>query len=290
MNFMQNKKLSYLAKIFVIIIALSNTVCTQTKTNIVSELNPTIAQKEVKVTYIANEGVLIASKDKQVLIDGLHREYKPAFSYPPDDLRKLLENALSPYDQIDLLLVSHIHLDHFHPRSIGLHLKNNPKSVLVTTNQVADEVKKNYEDHAKINPQIKSISHVWKKTVQMNFDGIKVKVLGLEHTNKQFKSIKNFGYLVEIGGRKFLHVGDAKMTAENFSAFKLHDEKIDVAFLPLWFLISKAGRDLVKKQINPKNIVAVHISPNVAERAKTELKKHYPDITVFTKILETKAF
>ena len=73
------------------------------------------------VRYIANEGVLIASGDKQILVDGLHREYKPAYLFAPPEMQSVLENARPPYDKINFILVSHIHLDHFHPQSIGLY-------------------------------------------------------------------------------------------------------------------------------------------------------------------------
>jgi hypothetical protein len=37
----------------------------------------------VEITYIANEGVLISSGGKQVLIDGLHREYERDYAFLP---------------------------------------------------------------------------------------------------------------------------------------------------------------------------------------------------------------
>ena len=43
----------------------------------------------LEITYIANEGVLIASGDAQVLIDGLHRPYYPMYAVtlhiPPEE-------------------------------------------------------------------------------------------------------------------------------------------------------------------------------------------------------------
>ena len=46
--------------------------------------NPLPQNKSVEVRYIANEGVLISSKDKRVLIDGLHRRYGPEYAFLPD--------------------------------------------------------------------------------------------------------------------------------------------------------------------------------------------------------------
>ena len=90
----------------------------------------------------------------------------------------------------------------------------------------------------------------------------------------------------EIGGKKLLHIGDADMTAENFSAFDLSKEKIDVAFIPYWFLLSENGRALVREQFAPKTIVAVHISPDEAEEIVERLKKEAPGVIPFTKLLE----
>lgn len=63
----------------------------------------------VQITYIANEGVLISSGDKQVLIDGLHREYGPEYAFLPPAEREKIETAKAPFNEIDLILVSHRH-------------------------------------------------------------------------------------------------------------------------------------------------------------------------------------
>jgi ribonuclease BN (tRNA processing enzyme) len=87
----------------------------------VSQPNKSQNKSDLIVKYIANEDVLISSGNEMVLIDGFHREYEPDYLFPPKDLLESLENAKNPYNKINLLLVSHLHLDHFHPLSIGLH-------------------------------------------------------------------------------------------------------------------------------------------------------------------------
>jgi L-ascorbate metabolism protein UlaG (beta-lactamase superfamily) len=252
-----------------------------------------IVQKKgssVTVRYIANEGVLIASGDKQILIDGLHREYKPAYLFPPPEMQAVLENARPPYDKIDLLLVSHVHLDHFHPESIGQYLKSNARSIFASSGQAVGEIAKNFADHEKVRSQIKPVTHEWKRSTEMNQDGVRIKFLGLRHSGERFKDIQNLGHLIEIGGKKLLHIGDADMTAENFSTFDLAKEKIDVAFIPYWFLISEDGRKLVREQFNPKQVIAVHIPPAEAQEVIDQLKKDMPDAIAFTKILEERNF
>ena len=277
-------------KIVAITLLLASSVCSQNKKAEVSKQNNAKITTNLSVKYIANEGVLISSGGKIVLIDGLHREYEPDYLFPPSDLLESLENAKSPYDKINLLLVSHLHLDHFHPLSIGLHLKNNPQAKLFSSRQIISEVSKNFSEYDKIRPQMTEIIHELKKSYEINQDGIKVRFLGLRHGSERFKEIQNFGHLIEIGGKKLLHIGDAEMTAENFSAFELQKEKIDVAFIPYWFLLSENGRNLVKEQFAPKQIIAVHIPPNEAEEISAKFKKEIPEVFLFTKVLEEKSF
>ena len=283
-------------KLFSLLILLAAVACGQAKK--AETLKPDEITKPVvvktgtglTVRYIANEGVLIASGDKQILIDGLHREYKPAYLFPPPEMQAVLENARPPYDRINILLVSHIHLDHFHPQSIGTYLRSNPGSLLATSEQAIDEVTKGFHGSEKINSQIMPIPHEWKKSVEMNLNGIKIKFLGLRHSGERFKDIQNLGHVIEIGGKKLLHIGDADMTAENFSAFNLWQEKSDVAFIPYWFLITPEGRAFVKDQFNPKSVIAVYIPPAEAEAVTAQLKKDLPEATAFTKILEERSF
>ena len=254
------------------------------------ELSKPLPANGITVRYIANEGVLIAAADKQVLIDGLHREYKPAYLFPPPEMQPVLENARAPYDKINVLLVSHMHLDHFHPQSIGLYLKGNPKSVFASSGQVADEVAKNFTDYEKVKSQIRPVTHEWKKSSTIDHDGIRIKFLGLRHSGEQFKHIQNLGHVIEIGGKKFLHIGDADMTAENFAAFNLPAEKIDVAFIPYWFLLTADGRKFVIDQFNAKQVIAVHIPPAEAEEVIQQLKRDMPEATAFTKMLEERSY
>ncbi|HEY8561154.1 MAG TPA: MBL fold metallo-hydrolase [Pyrinomonadaceae bacterium] len=272
------------------VLLLATVACSQPKKAEIVKENEAREMRDFSIRYIANEGVLIRAGGKQILIDGLHREYKPAYAFPPAELQKSLENAQKPYDKINLVLASHVHLDHFHHESVGSHLKNNPRAIFASSEQAVNEISKNYADYEKIKSQIKPIRHEWKKAVAYGQDAVKVRFLGLRHANAQHASIQNFGHLIEIGGKKLLHIGDADMTAENFAAFDLAKESIDVAFIPYWFLLSEDGRRLVEEQFAPKRIVAVHIPPNEAAEISARLDKESPATVALTKILEETNF
>jgi len=247
------------------------------------------AASKATVTYVANEGVMIEAGGSKILVDSLHRFYKEAYAYPPEAVRADLESAKGIFAEADLVLVSHIHGDHFSAGSVGLHLLNNPFASLASSPQVIDSVKADFSDARKFPSRLRTIPYEWKKANSYN-GKIRISFLGLRHANAQFVSVQNFGHVIEVGGLKFLHIGDADMTDENFEAFGLDKLGIDVAFIPYWFLLSKDGRDLVDRQFKPKHIIAVHIPPAEAADLKKQLEATDPRVTAFTRILETKEF
>lgn len=273
----------------ILLVVLAATACGQVK----KEPSPPPVNREaprvdggLKMTYIANMGVLISSGDKRVLIDAIHRKYKPAYVFPPPELLSALESAQAPYDRIALILVSHTHLDHFHPESVALHLRSDPKSVLVSSAQVIGEMPKSEE----ISARLKEVTPEVGKRIDLEINGIKLALLGLRHVNTQHRSVQNLGYLVEIGGKKVLHVGDAELTAENFSAFQLHKENIEVAILPQWFLDGPSGCETVRNVINAKHLIATHISSGYTDEASSQIKKNCAGADAFTKILEERNY
>jgi L-ascorbate metabolism protein UlaG (beta-lactamase superfamily) len=240
----------------------------------------------VEITYIANEGVLIASRGKQVLIDGLHREYQRAYAFLPDAEREKIETAKPPFDRIDLILVSHMHLDHFHSEAVGRHLQHNQKAQLVSSQQVVNEVEKNFKGFDAIKPRVTSVTPPWQDRVAMKTAGVDFEILGLRHGTERHAAIQNLGHIVKLGGKKILHIGDADTSLENFEKLNLDEEQIDIALLPYWFLIGREGQTIVREHIKPKYIIAVHISPAESSKVTAEIKQNFPGAFAFTTLLD----
>ncbi|HEX2270553.1 MAG TPA: MBL fold metallo-hydrolase [Pyrinomonadaceae bacterium] len=249
-----------------------------------------VANATVEITYIANEGVLISAGGKQVLIDGLHREYQRHYAFLPPAQREQIETAKPPFEAIDLILVSHMHLDHFHPESVGLHLQHNSKALLVSSQQVVDEIEKNFKNYEAIKARLTGATPPWKERVAMKVAGIDFEILRLSHGTGRHATMQNLGHIVKLGGKKLLHVGDADAVVENFEKFNLDEEGIDIAFIPVWFLLGSEGQTVVREHIKPKHIIAVHISPAEGEEAGQQIREVFPNAIAFTTLLEKKSF
>ncbi|MGB7201329.1 MAG: MBL fold metallo-hydrolase [Pyrinomonadaceae bacterium] len=245
---------------------------------------------KLKLTYVGNEGVLISVGTKALLIDGLHRKYDDDYLNPPPEVLGAMEKANPPFDQVRVILVSHVHGDHFSAESVALHLKNNPRATFVSSAQQMADIARLFPDHVSIRNQTLEITPEWKHRAVFEKDGIKVTLLGMKHGSDRCWWIKNLGHIIEIDGKKLFHFGDADMSIENFAAFNLPAEKIDIAFIPYWFLLSENGRKLVRENITAKTNIAVHISPQTAEADATKLKQLVPGVDAFTKMLEERSF
>ena len=112
----------------------------------------------LQVTYIGNEGFLISGGGKKVLIDALYREGVRGYVVVPPERRKKTENAQPPFDNVDLILATHYHADHFDPGAVGTHLLNNPKGIFVSTNQAVDQLEMEFADFSKIKERVKAIT------------------------------------------------------------------------------------------------------------------------------------
>ncbi|MEQ1761792.1 MAG: MBL fold metallo-hydrolase [Pyrinomonadaceae bacterium] len=275
---------------FIVLVLVAVSACSQTPAGQTLPTPTAHTPGTIKLTYVGNEGVLISDGTKAVLIDGLHRKYGDAYLNPPAEVLTAMETANPPFDQVRIVLVSHVHGDHFSAESVGLHLKNNPKAMLVSDAQKMSDVARLFTDHESIRHQTFEATPEWKKKVVYERDGIKVTLLGMKHGSDRFWWIKNLGHIIEVGGKKLFHFGDADNTVENFAAFNLAAEKIDIAFIPYWFLLNENGRKLVRETIAAKYNIAVHISPANAEADAANVKKTHPGVDAFTKMLEERSY
>ena len=243
------------------------------------------------VTYISNDGVMISDGNQVVLIDALHRMGANSgwITAPITEMNKI-ENASSPYDQVDLVLITHNHGDHYHSASINAHLTNNPNVRLIAPPAVAA----NFAGSS----QVIAISPARGQKSSTIVNNIKVTILNMAHfippNSTGWPTMENYAYIVEIGGKRFLHLGDNAMTSANLKNLKIaEEEQIDVVMLPAIFSsihLSASARDAMQEHIAPKHIIALHLLSGSVAQTSFNIKGIYPDATIFTTPFEVASY
>lgn len=240
---------------------------------------------QVDVTFLANEGVVLAAGNKKVIIDGLFLSYGPEFATPADSTQAALARAQAPFD-VDVILVTHRHGDHFHPTPVAAHMLANPRAALATSRQVIDSL------HASDAIKSRLVARTTPPGLQRRdvINGVTIEFLGLPHVHRNHRHVEHLGYIVELGGRRVLHLGDAELTEETLAPLRLDTARVDVALIPSWIVTGKGGRELIERFIRPRQVVAFHVDADTAsaERIRRAVTAVVPGAITFSRSLETR--
>jgi L-ascorbate metabolism protein UlaG (beta-lactamase superfamily) len=209
--------------------------------------------------------------------------------FDPTADRERIEASQPPFDGIDLVLVSHVHGDHFHAESVAQHLRQNPQAMLVTSQQVVAEVASQAGADA-LRPRLRAVTPGAGERIALSIAGIDLQVLGLPHGTGRNASIQNVGYVVSLGGRKILHIGDSAMNAETFRRLALDRDGIDVALLPVWFFTERDGQAIVRDHIKPRRLVGIHLLASGDEEVVASARAAFPGSDALTKLLEVRRY
>ncbi|MHC1739800.1 MAG: DUF333 domain-containing protein [Anaerolineaceae bacterium] len=232
----------------------------------------------VLVTYVGNSGFLITMSDKKILIDAVYHGIDHVYTLP-EDIQNSLGLAQPPFDNIDLILVSHSHSDHYAGYLVKKHLQNDPNTVFASQSYIASQ-------YSTLPNQIICLDPVPGEPVQMDIDGIHVEALSLSHGEGQ---PPNIGFVITVDQFKIFFSGDVDFNSVNydeFRAYQLPEQKIDLAFVTHFYLSSNPDdQKFLKEGIGAKYLIPTHYYFTDPPFNQALILKNYPDAVFFEKEL-----
>lgn len=242
------------------------------------------ADTSLAVTYIANAGVLISSGPDKVLIDALHRPYLKEYLSTPDTMIAQMMAGRPPFDGIDVMIVSHIHGDHFHSATVAEYLARQTDVRLVGPPEVKDSLRKASADFGAIESRIHTApSYTRYDTGSVVVGNIRIDIFNMPHSGSEEKAVtQNIATLTAIGGRRILHTGDPGFEEKAVQPFRLQERGIDIGLLPDWWVAYEEGAELVRKYVQPREHIGVHVSPQWAEENRRRAARIFPKAVLFT--------
>ena len=243
---------------------------------------------KVKVTYIANDGVMIEYEGKKVAIDAINRASNLGGWISPSNVAlTAVENGSPPYDNIDIIMITHNHGDHYSTSAVQNYLTRFPNTKLI----IPSSMESSFSSHAS---QIVDLSISKFERVNLVENDISIDVLQVEHFDQfgnNFSTVESFAYLVRLGDKKFLHAGDLDYVDSQLDTFNLLSDSIDVAFIPTFGdLVSTANRDAIVNNVNPKNIICLHFLSNTLLTTINQVNNIYTNADVFRTPFETREY
>ena len=267
---------------------------------------PLMATRGLKITHIANEGFLLDGGDKKVIIDGIFGPKELGFcDTPPANMVEKLKKAQAPFDRVDLILITHAHVDHVDASLVNQFLEHNTTCHLVGTDQVIVQLRAASQQTS--DKQLHAITPDPGQSKTCSFNGVDVEVFRLKHcdyfvTDKQtgkkinrHANMQNVGYVVHIGDQKILHIGDNAMDSEaEFANYDFAKMNLDVAMLGslVWKPVDPKI-DLVNRIIRPKHIILMHLNKGSKDKYVNFIETHkneLPPVTLFRELMEVKNF
>ena len=214
-------------------------------------------EQTLRVTLVANAGLLIRFGNTTLLMDGIYGTEGHPFSNLPPDLWRKMEAGEPPFETIDYLLFTHAHPDHFSPQMTADFLRHRkvkgvfaPDTRSVRESELPQLLKDSGTpavflsegtDHAayRIEPQLT------------------VRAFSTRHLDRKFYHVHDFCYLITFGDKNILFTADVDYTSEDFSRisrFPLHAAFVN----PLFFADLRRGR-LFHGVLNPTYYCIYHV-------------------------------
>jgi L-ascorbate metabolism protein UlaG (beta-lactamase superfamily) len=202
-----------------------------------------------------------------------------------------MNSGSGPFADVDLLLVTHLHRDHFNPKLVAEFLRDHARCLLVAHTQVVDLLRKE-EGIAQIVRQIHEIKLEPGAYEHVSLSGIAFDVLCLKHMSDdpEKEPTRNLAFIVELGGVRFLHLGDSSIdqSEAHLNRYPFEQKPIDILFLNQYDR-SEATQKFIAEKIKPSRIIAMHIPPAELEEESKNIRAAYPHAIVFKQSMEQRS-
>lgn len=260
----------------------------------------TSSNENISITYVANCGFLLETPSQKVLIDPFGTSFGNLFNLPSTETMNKIVTGTTPFNQINLVLITHIHSDHFDPFPAEKFLLQNTQAQLVCPPQVRQQMKDSCQNFEQIEGQILSPQLSMNEQETMTVNGIQLTVVRMQHgTNRSLQGVdykdytdyektEDYGYLFDLGDKLIFHQGDGCLKINEEALNKLNP-KVDIAFLS-YFDWDTSSFNLLRDKLHAQNIIFMHGTKPANEREKEEFKVMEPKLILFSQELESKTF
>jgi L-ascorbate metabolism protein UlaG (beta-lactamase superfamily) len=228
-------------------------------------------QHSASATYLANAAILVTGPGGKVLFDPFFHTSFGTYQLVPEDIKQALMQGVAPYNNINAIVVSHAHADHFAADYVLSYLQAFPETKLIAPKQAVDKVLaliKGKQGAKQIESQMHSVDMVLGDApVSVEVGMMTFEAVRIPHSGWPGRAdIQNIVFRVTLGNSAagastVMHMGDADANDDHYLPHKQHWQKrqSDMAFPPYWFYGAAEGNDILNEIINTRQSVGIHV-------------------------------
>jgi L-ascorbate metabolism protein UlaG (beta-lactamase superfamily) len=237
------------------------------------------------ITQVINAGLLIEGNHKKIMIDGIHSVKTHEWSTVSDELMDYMIYGKGKFQDINCLLFTHQHSDHFNLDKTIEYIRNNKTEHLITT-RIND---RQFED----SDLLIELDTDYYETVHMDLDNVKIRYIKTKHLAHEKVGIDHYVYIIEIDNKKILYLGDADFCKAELTQV-LKDIHIHVMIAPFIIMNSTIGRKFIKS-VSPGLLIINHLPNsdddknnyrNIIEMNAAKYKGEMPKTIIFQNLYD----
>lgn len=188
----------------------------------------------IRVTLLANAGVLLQYRGIALLLDGIFGKRDNPFSELPEGCWQAMLREEPPLARLDYLLFSHYHPDHFAPEMVRELLEHRTVKGLFYPEDGAPQVRSLSDWLRQWGVPCVLLSHRTDRAVVQIEPDISVQAFIVPHLGEEYRAVPHVCYLLCFDGRRVLFTADSDYLHEDFS--RLAATPLEAVFLnPLFY-------------------------------------------------------
>ena len=206
------------------------------------------------IEYLANEGVLLTADSSVVLIDGLFGDGLDGYPTVQRPVRDSLERGLGRFAEIDLVLVTHVHRDHFDAPALARHLRANPRARVAGSTQVRDSLRAlaGWTDPTRTT----AIRPDPSNPLSFRVGAITVEAHGIPHPTSRNQPVEHLVWVITLNGVRVMHAGDSSPSPAELGTAA--GSGVNVFLAPAWILGGARGAERIAAT-RASQVAAIHL-------------------------------
>lgn len=211
----------------------------------------------LRVTLIANAGLLLEYEGTTILLDSIYDSTGVPFSNLSPDLWKKAQAGEEPFQEIDYLLFTHAHPDHFTPELVRTYLsRRSAKCVFLPDDDEIESCGLTAWMREKDIPHV-VLSDQTAGEKYWIAPNISVQGFRTLHIDKQFASVRHYCYILTFGEKRVLITADADYFSETFES--IQREPLYAVFMNPMFFAALRNKRFFSGELHAQHLCIYHI-------------------------------